>query len=103
MMIRMGSYSYVVLTNFLDTCPSQSIERFEQKGSHGTCVFPFTRNSVVYNSCAETKKYDGIGWCAWDSEFKEDRWGYCTPSCPNGLIKIILNPYTRSLDSTSNR
>merc|ERR1712135_38693 len=33
--------------------------------------------------CAETKKYDGIGWCAWDSEFKEDRWGYCTPSCPN--------------------
>jgi len=37
----------------------------------------------VYNSCAETKKYDGIGWCAWDYEYKEDRWGYCTPSCPN--------------------
>jgi len=66
-----------------DTCSSRSLERFEPKGFSGTCVFPFTKNSTVYNSCAETKKYDGVGWCAWDSEYKEDRWGYCTPSCPN--------------------
>ena len=46
----------------------------------------------MYNSCAETKKYDGIGWCAWDAEYKEDRWGYCTSSCPNGMTSVIPNP-----------
>ena len=53
------------------------------------CVFPFIYNSITYNSCAETKKYDDIGWCAWDSVFNEERWGYCTPNCPNGLLFII--------------
>ena len=46
----------------------------------------------MYNSCIETKKYDGIGWCAWDSEYKEDRWGCCTPSCSNGIICFACFP-----------
>lgn len=53
-----------------------------QKGVVGNCVFPFTIKGVSYSHCADVRKYGGVGWCAFDSRYRNGRWGYCTSACP---------------------
>lgn len=53
-----------------------------KEGFVGTCTFPFTYGGTSYTSCASPSTYGGVGWCAFDTLYIADRWGYCTPGCP---------------------
>ena len=55
-------------------------------GGVGVCHFPFKWKDTTYSGCINPKDYGGVGWCAWDPVYNENRWGYCTPNCPLGKL-----------------
>jgi hypothetical protein len=68
-----------------EVCTSQakgSLTTSKGEGRVGECVFPFTYSGTTHTSCASPGEYGGVGWCAWDSSYQSDRWGYCTEGCP---------------------
>ena len=80
--------------HILEDCKSQEKGTLQTKNSYnggkGTCVFPFNYKNSTYISCANPSEYGGVGWCAWDRDYQQDRWGYCSSSCP--LSKKNLRP-----------
>ena len=44
------------------------------------CKFPFKYKGVQYDKCTSVDA-NGWFWCAFDSDYKEDRWGYCNEAC----------------------
>ena len=61
-----------------------SLVTAKEEGKVGTCVFPFTYKDVTYTACASKVDYGGVGWCAFDSNYKTNEWGYCTEGCSKG-------------------
>ena len=87
---KMGGWGYCTNDCPSGTCEARSLEcTVIKKGSKamgtgydGTCVFPFKYGGRIHYECADRIDYTGRGWCAFDSEFKSYRWGYCTSECP---------------------
>ena len=75
-------------TTGICTCKSQEKGNLQTKvsdmGGVGVCHFPFKWEDTTYSGCVNPKDYGGVGWCAWDPVYNENRWGYCTPKCPLG-------------------
>ena len=86
---------YNVSFHILEDCESQERGQLKTKksynGGKGTCIFPFNYKNSTYISCANPTEYGGVGWCAWDRDYQQDRWGYCSSSCP--LSKKNLRPH----------
>ena len=77
-------------TTGICTCNSQEKGNLPTKvsdmGGVGVCHFPFKWKDTTYSGCVNPKDYGGVGWCAWDPIYDENRWGYCTPNCPLGKL-----------------
>ena len=75
-------------TTGICTCNSQEKGNLPTKvsdmGGVGVCHFPFKWKDTTYSGCINPKDYGGVGWCAWDPVYNENRWGYCTTECPLG-------------------
>ena len=82
-------------TTGICTCNSQEKGNLPTKvsdmGGVGVCHFPFKWKDTTYSGCINPKDYGGVGWCAWDPIYDENRWGYCTPKCPLGKQFKILS------------
>ena len=72
----------------LDTCPAIENENLSdlRKGSNGTCVFPFSFKGSTHYECQDPAAFGEVGFCSFDSEYREDRWGYCTETCKKGRL-----------------
>ena len=61
------------------TCKSIAIDG---NGKSGNCVFPFYYEGIKYSNCAKPDGNKGVGFCSFNSVYKDGEWGYCTSECP---------------------
>ena len=68
------------------------------------CIFPFTYNHKVYNSCTTDGNQLASYWCAITSDYKESGstwWHYCTGECPKRNLKTAATKPTPTITAIS--